>query len=183
MVLGAQHPLPKHPKNILPRFDPDNGVTPQDHIKQFILSLRLIDVQHEYVFYRLFLYTFIDKASTWFFSLATRSIASWQQFETAFLNQFGDDRTSGVLFLELSRIRFDKKDKVKEFNQIFINLLNRIPDKPTKSIQVEFYTTAFPPPIAMFVKAREKSILEEFFLESIKVEKDLESISSHQENE
>jgi hypothetical protein len=27
-VLGAQHPLPKHPKNILFRFDPDNDVLP-----------------------------------------------------------------------------------------------------------------------------------------------------------
>ncbi|CAF1475518.1 unnamed protein product [Adineta steineri] len=46
-VLGAQHPLPKHPKNLLPKFDPDNDVTPEDHIKQFMLSLRLMDMQHE----------------------------------------------------------------------------------------------------------------------------------------
>ena len=59
--------------------------------------------------------------------------------------------------MELSRIRFDKKDKVKEFNQRFINLLKRIPEKPAESIQVEFYIVALPPPIAMFVKAREFS--------------------------
>ena len=32
-VLGAQHPLPKHPEKLLPKFDPDNDVTPKDHIK------------------------------------------------------------------------------------------------------------------------------------------------------
>ena len=85
-----------------------------------------MDVQHEFVVLRLFPYTFVGQASMWFFSLAARSIASWQQFETTFLSQFGDDRTSGVLVLELLRIRFDKKEKVKYFNQIFINLLNRI---------------------------------------------------------
>jgi hypothetical protein len=42
---------------------------------------------------------------------------------------------------------------------------------------------AFPPPIAMFVKEREKRTLVEKFLEVIKVEKDLASISSHQGNE
>ena len=84
-----------------------------------------------------------------------------------------------MLVLELSRIRFDKKEKVKDFNQRFINLLNCIPEKPVESIQVEFYTTILPPPIAMFVKAREKRTLVENFLEAIKVEKDLASISSH----
>ena len=32
-VLGAQHPLPKHPEKLLPKFDPDNDVTPKDHIR------------------------------------------------------------------------------------------------------------------------------------------------------
>ena len=118
-----------------------------------MLSLRLLDVEHEDVVCRLFSYTFVGQASTWFFSLATGSIALWQQFETPFLNQFGDDRTSGVLILELSRMRFDKKDNVKDFNQIFINLLNHIPKKLAESIHVEFYTTALPLSIAMFVKA------------------------------
>ena len=77
---------------------------------------------------------------------------------------------------------FDKKDKVKDFNQRFINLLNRIPEKPVESIQVEFYIDALPPTTAMFVKAREKRTLDEIFLEAIKVEKDIASISSHQGN-
>ena len=122
-----------------------------------MLSIRLMEVQHEDVVCILFPYTFVGQASIWFFSLAMGSIASWKQFETALLSQFGDDRTYGVLFLELSRIRFDKKDKVKDFNQKFINLLNRIPEKPAESIQVEFYIVALPPPIAMFVKEREKN--------------------------
>ncbi|CAF4461799.1 unnamed protein product, partial [Adineta steineri] len=91
-IPGAQHPLSKHPKN-LPKFDPDNDVTPEDHIKKYMLSLRLIDVHHEDVDFRLFPYTFVGQASTWFLSLTIGSIASWKQFETAFLNHFGDDRT------------------------------------------------------------------------------------------
>lgn len=101
MVPNEQHPFLKHPENLLPKFDPDNDVTPEDHIKQFILSLRLMDVQHEDEVCILFPYTFVGQASTWFSSLATGSIASWQQFETAFLSQFGDDKTYGVLLLEL----------------------------------------------------------------------------------
>ena len=116
-------------------------------------SVIILDVQHEDVVCRLFPYTFVCKASTWFFSLAAGSIASWQQFKTSFLSQFGDDRTSEVLVLELSIMRFDMKDKVKDFNLIFINLLNCIPEKPVESIQVKFYNVALPSSIAMFVKA------------------------------
>ena len=130
-VHGAQHPLPKHPEKLLPKFDPDNDITPTDHIKQFKLSLRLLDVQHEDVVCRLFPYTFVGQASTWFFSLTPGSIASWQQFETAFISQFGDDKTSGMMVLELSRMRCDKKDRIKDFNQRFISHLNHLPKKPT----------------------------------------------------
>ena len=75
-VPGIQHPLPKHPEKILPKFDHDKDVTPEDHIKKFMISLRLMDVQHEYVVFILFPYTFVAQASTWFFILAAGSIAS-----------------------------------------------------------------------------------------------------------
>lgn len=57
-IPGAQHPLPKHPEKLLPKFDPDNNVRPEDHIKQFLLSLRLMNVEHECVLCRLLPYTF-----------------------------------------------------------------------------------------------------------------------------
>ena len=75
-VPGAQYPLPKHPEKLLPKFDLDNDVSPEDHITQFMLSLRLMDVQHEDVVCRFLPYTFVGKASTWFFSISTGSIAS-----------------------------------------------------------------------------------------------------------
>ena len=128
-VLGAQHPLPKHLEKLLLKFDPDNDITPEDHIKQFMLSLRLLEVQHEDLVCRLFPYTFVGQESTWFFSLALRSIASWQQFKTTFISQFGDDKTLGMMVLELCRMRCDKKDRIKDFNQRFISHLNRIPEK------------------------------------------------------
>ncbi|CAF4166785.1 unnamed protein product [Adineta steineri] len=85
-VLRAQHPLPKHLENFLPKFDPDNDISPENRIKQFMLSLRLLVVQHEDVVCILFPYTFVGHASTWFFSLAPGSISSWQQFKTAFIS-------------------------------------------------------------------------------------------------
>ena len=84
-VLCARYPLPKHPQKLLWNIDLDNDVLPEDHIKQFMLSLRLMNVNHEAIMCILFLYTLVGKASTWFFSLAQRSITYWQQFQTAFI--------------------------------------------------------------------------------------------------
>ena len=57
------------------------------------------------------------KASTWYFSLTAGSITSWNEFDIAFMNKLGDDKTPAALVLELSRIRMETKEKVKDFNQ------------------------------------------------------------------
>ena len=90
--------------------------------------------------------------------------------------RFGDDKTSGTLLLELSRLKINENEKV-EFNQRFITLLNKIPDKPPVEIQVEYYTVALSLIVAMFVKRKEIRTLEENFEEAIQIEKDLASIS------
>ena len=97
--------------------------------------------------------------------------------------RFGDDKTSRTLLLKLERLKMNENENVKEFDQRFITLLNKIPDKPPKVIQIEYYTDALPLTIAMFVKRKEIRALEENFEEAIKVEKDLASISTHQGNE
>ena len=58
VIPGAQHHLPKHLEKLLPKFDPDNDVLSEDHIKKFMLSLRLMNVEDEDVVCRLFPYTF-----------------------------------------------------------------------------------------------------------------------------
>jgi hypothetical protein len=58
VVPGAQHPLPKHPKKWLPKFDPDSKQIAEDHIKKFMLAIRLHNVEHEDVVCRFFRYTF-----------------------------------------------------------------------------------------------------------------------------
>jgi hypothetical protein len=73
--------------------------------------------------------------------------------------QFSDEETSGLLFLEILGIRMNEKEKVKDFNQRFITLLNRIPIKPAEVVQIEYYTIALLPNIAIFVKNQEKKLM------------------------
>ena len=77
-IPGPQNPLTKHPEKFLPKFDLDKDILPKDHIKQFMLTLNIINVQHEDVVCKLFNFTFQGKVSSWFFILAPRSITSWK---------------------------------------------------------------------------------------------------------
>lgn len=154
VVPGLVHPLPKHHEKVLPIFDPDEKLSTEDHVKQFIMKIRLLNVRHEDVVCRLFPYTFIKKASTWYFSLSQGSITSWASFRTLFLNKFGGDKTPATLVLELFRIKMNSKEKIKEFNQRFLTLRNKIPTaaRLTEAVTLEFYTSALPLSVAMFVK-------------------------------
>jgi hypothetical protein len=167
----------------LPKFDPVDDILSKTHLDKFMLAMNIMNVQHEDVACKLFCLTLQGNASSWFFNLSSGSITSWQQFENAFITRFGDDKTSGKLLLELARLKIKENEKVKEFNQRFITLLNKIPDKPPEAIQIEYYTIALPLTVAMFVKRKEVRTLEENFEEAIQIEKDLASISTHRDND
>jgi hypothetical protein len=121
---GAQHPLPKHMEKWLPKFDPDSKQIAEDHIKIFMLAIRLCNVEHEDVVCRLFPYTFEGNASTWYFSQQPHTIMSWENFESCFLEKFGDNKPPEVLVMDLSSLKMNPKEKVKDFNQIFLTLKN-----------------------------------------------------------
>ena len=50
----------------------------------------------------------------------------------------------------------NENEKVKDFNERFISLLNSIPIKPVEEVQIEYYVSALPPNISMFVKTQIK---------------------------
>jgi hypothetical protein len=117
------HDMPKHPEKFFPKFDPDQKDSVEDHVKKFLLSVRLQNIQYEDVVCQLFPLTFENKYSTWFFSLEEASITSWRTFETIFLRKFGENKMPTTLVLELSRIKMDSKELVNDYNQCFLTLL------------------------------------------------------------
>jgi hypothetical protein len=141
-VPGPQHPLPKHPEKCLTKFDPDSKRIAEDHIMKFMLDIRLRNVEHEDVVCRLFPYTFEGNASTWYFAQQPRTITSWEKFESIFLEKFGDGKPPEVLVMDLSNLKMNAKEKVKDFNQRFLTLKNRIPtdSMPAESLVIAYYT-------------------------------------------
>jgi hypothetical protein len=46
-LLGQIHNSRKHLEKLLPKYDPEVVGLPEDHIKKFILAIKLMNVQHE----------------------------------------------------------------------------------------------------------------------------------------
>jgi hypothetical protein len=184
-VPGPQHPLPKHPEKWLTKFDPDSKRTAEDHIMKFMLDIRLRNVEHEDVVCRLFPYTFEGNASTWYFAQQPRTITSWEKFESIFLEKFGDGKPPEVLVMDLSNLKMNAKEKVKDFNQRFLTLKNRIPtdSMPAESLVIAYYKKALHQSIAIWVRRSKKATLVEAFEEATQIEKDILSLKDSSSNE
>jgi hypothetical protein len=158
VVPGRVHNIPRHPKKLLPKYDPKTSGSPEDHIKKFILAIGLMNVQHEDVVCILFPYMFDNLASTWYFHLLVGSITSWTKFQKYFLDKFAEETTTGALMAELFAATMTPKERFKDFNQRFMTILNKFQPtvKPTQELQIEVYANALPASISMFVKRATK---------------------------
>ena len=106
------HIFPKNPQKFLPKYDLDDDVLPEYHIKQFMDALNLMNVEDEDVVCRLFPHTLQGKATKWFFNLSPGSITSWKKFEEAFMAEFSDEETPRILSLEILGIRMNEIRKL-----------------------------------------------------------------------
>jgi hypothetical protein len=92
-----------------------------------------MNVQHEDVVCRIFLYNFENSASTWYFNLPVGSITNWMKLQKDFLDKFTKETTTRDLLDALFTATMSSKEKVKDFNQRFTTILNKFqPEaKPT----------------------------------------------------
>ena len=74
---------------------------------------------------------------------------------------------------DLSNLKTESREPIKDFNSRFNKLLNKIPvaSKPSKEIQSEWYISALPSNIAIFVDRAAKTTLADNMKEEIAVEK------------
>jgi len=167
------HALPDAPEKWLPKFNPDDGTQAEEHINNFMLAVNLKGVTEQDVVVRLFPYTLQGSAGSWYFSLPSGSITSWNTCQEQFLTKYGDDRSLATLINDLSNLRIEHREPIKEFNARFNKLLNKIPtaSKPSEQIRSEWYITALPATIAIFVDRARKPTLAENMKEALDVEK------------
>jgi len=96
------------------QFNPEDGLLAEEHLHNYMLTINLNGLYEEDLVVRLFLYILTVSAGSWYFSLPSNSITSWDIFEEQFFTKFGDDRSTPSLinYLSNSKNEFRVKDKI-----------------------------------------------------------------------
>jgi len=81
------HPFQTHLQKQLPKFNLDDGLPAEEHIK------------------RLFTYALQGSARSWYFSIPSGSINSWDFFQEKFLTKFPDDSSTTTIINDLANLK------------------------------------------------------------------------------
>jgi hypothetical protein len=83
--------------------------------------------------------------------------------------------------MELSNMKMNPKEKVKDFNQRFLTLKNKIPadSMPAENLVIAYYAKSLHHNTTMWVKRSKKNTLLESFEEAVLIEKDILSLKDN----
>ena len=86
IVPGFPHPVQSMREwgDFLPIFKERREDNPADHLIKFHECMNLLDLQHEDVCMKIFMYSLDGDAREWYFSLPPSSISSLKDFHTVF---------------------------------------------------------------------------------------------------
>lgn len=160
-LLDVMHKIPKRAERMNINFNPDSVMKAEDHLDNFYLQLQTLEICYDNIACRLFPCTLDGQAAAWYHSLPPNSMQNWVSFKRMFLENLVDDKTPAMLLKELGSLKMEGKDKVKDFNQRFVRILNKFvaDTKPHDSIAVDYYTSALPTTITQFFKRAAKRLL------------------------
>ena len=84
------HDLPQNYAQIITLYDGEGNYTTQHHVDMFNDFIDLEEVYYDYAKMRLFVQSLFREAKKWFKSLPARSISTFDEFETCFLDRWED---------------------------------------------------------------------------------------------
>jgi len=155
------HDLPENYIKNLPKFIGEGDLTATEHIKFFDQFVDILGLEHEYVYSRLFVQTFEGHVRTWFRSLPTRSILSYDALEDAILRQWGERKDHLYYLTEFESLKKKNSKTVMEFIQRFNKLYNKIlaEVKPSQLVAKVTFAGAFKPDFAFLLRERRGATL------------------------
>jgi hypothetical protein len=138
--------LPKGATEVLPKFSGDGKISIDDHLSAFHSTCVVISVLTEEVVVRLFVQTLIDAATDWFNHLPQYSITSWDDMKNAFKSRFKIPKNECTLFSQLSQMKKDMHEPMREFVAKFNRLVQRIStaSRPSAENQKSFFINVVP---------------------------------------
>ena len=103
------HNLPQAFDNLLPKFNPEERITVDDHLQSFYLEIEGLRArEYKDVVFRLFPHTLKGVATSWYFGLLENSIPDWDTFERIFRSKYAAQKTHASLTKGLGTLKKEK---------------------------------------------------------------------------
>lgn len=104
------HKIPKYLEKLLSKFDPYKKIKVEDHIDDFYMHLRMLQVRYVVVSCNIFPFTLEGRVETWYHSLPINFLHSWREFKKLFLDKFVDENTPTMLLKEIGNSKIGERE-------------------------------------------------------------------------
>ena len=143
----------KHYK-YLPRFDGE--LSTEKHMDDFEYFNDLFEIEHHYLFMRMFSHSLLGKSKTWFKNLQPESNSSWDELRETLLRFWVERKPWNLLLLELYGMSRMKYKTISNFSRIFSFLYYQMPKKiqPPEDVAKLHYATFIPPGLFLLLLER-----------------------------
>lgn len=119
-IKGFPKKIPNDIRKYLPKFTGKNSELASRHLDAFMDLMGDFEINHEDVVMKLFAQSLKDDANDWYSYLQIRSIASWDTFKIAFVEQFGERIGLNEIRKIFREIQQDEEELVPYFNLRFM---------------------------------------------------------------
>lgn len=120
------HELPRTSHKNIHNFYGDGKQHLDENIFAFYIICRVLGMEHEDVFVRLFIETLQGVVADWFYNLATRTIKNWDTLQTKFEEIFKPIEDAHTFVDQLKTMRKEPHEPMHEFVVKFNKLRTRI---------------------------------------------------------
>jgi hypothetical protein len=146
-ISRSPHAMPNKYHKWFPRFQGNNVVLAQTHVRDFENILIEKEVEHEDVVMELFVLSLEEDARVWLRNLNDASIKTWDAFKALFLEQWEVKKMAWLNPISRSLMKVKKKENeiVREFNMKFQKLIDKILEdiRPKGGVVLLYYVNAF----------------------------------------
>jgi hypothetical protein len=140
-------------------------------LDRFIDIIDLEELDYEYINMSLFAQSFSGEVRKWFKALPATNIPNFENFETLFLERWGDKKNPLQLLTQYNNLKRLPIETVQEFSTIFMKVYKSIPDQvnPPPGASQLHYVDAFESEFAFLLREIRSTSLTYMMNDSIEV--------------
>ena len=157
------HPLPQGDYlKYLPKYTREGeGASTKEHLVAFYSYADNQNIEHEYVWLRLFVQSMDGEACKWFRSMPPNSTTRIDELEEVFVKKYGDRKDYVYYLTKFGALKKKPNESLVYFTKRFNKIYQKIPEeiKPTKTTAMINFANALDSKFSLSIRAEKAQTL------------------------